>query len=275
MKRIETSPSSRQQGFTLIELSIVLVIIGLIVGGILVGQDLIQAAQLRATITQIERYDATVNTFRSKFNGLPGDLTSCVNFFAAADCPTGTNVTGDNILEDWSGTEVKFSGEIAAFFHQLYTANLIGEPMTDTTNINANGAAVTATAFPAAKMGAGNFLMVYSVSNAVTAYPGMAGINVYRIVGTPSVVAGVPTFGLGMTPLQAFAVDTKKDDGIPNSGIVQATDNTGAANFNLVGDAPTAPGVTKCLSAANTYNTVTANGKQNSPLCEILARASF
>ena len=44
----------QERGFTLIELSIVLVIIGLIVGGVLVGQDLIRAAQVRATISQIE-----------------------------------------------------------------------------------------------------------------------------------------------------------------------------------------------------------------------------
>src|SRR6266852_226786 len=108
-----------ERGFTLIELSIVLVIIGLIVGGILVGQDLIKAAQLRATITQLERYDATVNTFRTKFNGLPGDLLNGTNFFAAAtDVPdTAANCTGatfgDGVFEDCAGTKVKLSGEVA------------------------------------------------------------------------------------------------------------------------------------------------------------------
>src|SRR5579871_6353801 len=72
-----------EQGFTLIELSIVLVIIGLIVGGVLVGQDLIKAAQIRAEVTQLERYNTAVNTFRSKYNGVPGDLLSATNFFAS------------------------------------------------------------------------------------------------------------------------------------------------------------------------------------------------
>ena len=44
---------TKKQGFTLIELSIVLVIIGLIVGGVLVGQDLIKGAEIRATVAQI------------------------------------------------------------------------------------------------------------------------------------------------------------------------------------------------------------------------------
>ena len=64
----------RKRGFTLIEMSIVLVIIGLIVGGILVGQNLIRAAEVRATVSQVEKYQAAVATFREKFGALPGDI---------------------------------------------------------------------------------------------------------------------------------------------------------------------------------------------------------
>ena len=63
-----------QHGFALIELSIILVIVGLIVGSILAGQDLVRAAAVRATISQIERYNTAVNTFRGKYNYLPGDI---------------------------------------------------------------------------------------------------------------------------------------------------------------------------------------------------------
>ena len=65
---------SHKAGFTLIELSIVLVVIGLIVGGILVGQDLIKAAEVRAQIGQINEYNTAVNTFRGKYGYLPGDI---------------------------------------------------------------------------------------------------------------------------------------------------------------------------------------------------------
>src|ERR1700722_19638100 len=64
----------RSSGFTLIELSIVLVIIGLIVGGVLVGRDLIEAAAIRAQISQIEKYQTAVNTLRAKYEYLTGDM---------------------------------------------------------------------------------------------------------------------------------------------------------------------------------------------------------
>ena len=61
------SESSYKCGFTLIELSIVLVIIGLIVGGVLVGQNLIKAAEIRNQIKQMQEYQIAFNTFRTKY----------------------------------------------------------------------------------------------------------------------------------------------------------------------------------------------------------------
>src|SRR5271156_1365895 len=70
----------QRRGFTLIELSIVLVIIGLIVGGVLVGRDLIASAQVRSQITQIEKYNTATNTFRAKYGYLPGDIPDPLAF---------------------------------------------------------------------------------------------------------------------------------------------------------------------------------------------------
>ena len=63
-----------KSGFTLIELSIVLVIIGLIVGGILVGQDLIKSAEMRNLASQLRQYQVATSTFRGKYNEIPGDM---------------------------------------------------------------------------------------------------------------------------------------------------------------------------------------------------------
>jgi prepilin-type N-terminal cleavage/methylation domain-containing protein len=65
---------NRKGGFTLIELSIALVIIGLIIGGIFVGKDMIHAAEIRSMIGNVEKYTTAVNTFKTKFNEIPGDM---------------------------------------------------------------------------------------------------------------------------------------------------------------------------------------------------------
>src|ERR1700728_1709743 len=67
---------TQNEGFTLIEMSIVLVVIGLIIGGVLVGQDLIRAAYVRAQIAQIEKFNTAVNTFYGKYQALPGDMNA-------------------------------------------------------------------------------------------------------------------------------------------------------------------------------------------------------
>src|ERR1700733_13388871 len=100
--------SQRESGFTLIELSVVLVIIGLIVGGILVGQDLIKAAETRAQITQIEKYNQAVNTFRSKFGAIPGDMAvSTANQFGftvggGCDGSAAGKRDGNGLIDGWT-----------------------------------------------------------------------------------------------------------------------------------------------------------------------------
>ena len=78
---------SQKTAFTLIELSIVLVIIGLIVGGVLVGQDLIKAAQIRAQMSEVEKLNTAVSTFRLKYNCLPGDCGNATTFFTGGSQP--------------------------------------------------------------------------------------------------------------------------------------------------------------------------------------------
>ncbi len=94
----------QQAGFTLIELSIVLVIIGLIVGGVLVGQDLIKAAEIRATISQYEKYNAAMNTFRTKYNGMPGDLSATQAIAFGLGTAATTVGDGNSLIESTSTT---------------------------------------------------------------------------------------------------------------------------------------------------------------------------
>jgi prepilin-type N-terminal cleavage/methylation domain-containing protein len=68
-------------GFSLVELSIVLIILGLLTGGILGGRSLIRAAEVRSIGTDIEQYLTAIYTFQEKYNALPGDLRNATQFW--------------------------------------------------------------------------------------------------------------------------------------------------------------------------------------------------
>ena len=72
-------------GFTLIELAIVIVIIGLLVGGVLAGKELIKQAGIRTQINQFQEVNRAVNTFLAKYGQLPGDLDRATQYWGELD----------------------------------------------------------------------------------------------------------------------------------------------------------------------------------------------
>lgn len=77
-----------KHGFSLVELSIVLVILGLLVGGILTGRELIKAAEIRGFMSDIDEQKIALSLFKTKYNGLPGDITYATRFWLPeASCP--------------------------------------------------------------------------------------------------------------------------------------------------------------------------------------------
>ncbi len=90
----------KQKAFTLVELSIVLVILGLLVGGVLAGQSLIHAAELRAVTTEFTSYKTALGAFREKYLALPGDMSNAVRFWGAADGTTADGIDTDCVALD-------------------------------------------------------------------------------------------------------------------------------------------------------------------------------
>ena len=70
-------------GFTLIELSIVLIVIGLIIGSVLIAVNIIQNARVTTTVNAIQGYQAAVSTYVQNFGALPGDDTKAIDRFTA------------------------------------------------------------------------------------------------------------------------------------------------------------------------------------------------
>jgi prepilin-type N-terminal cleavage/methylation domain-containing protein len=70
-----------QKGYTLIEISIVVIVIALITTSIFVGKDLLFTAKIRKDIASITEYKSAINTFELKYNGLPGDIKDAAEIF--------------------------------------------------------------------------------------------------------------------------------------------------------------------------------------------------
>jgi prepilin-type N-terminal cleavage/methylation domain-containing protein len=281
--------NSGTSGFTLIEMSIVLVVIGLVVGGVLVGQDLIRAAALRAQISQIEKYNTAVNTFYGKYQALPGDMNARVsqaNGFAAVTGAAGCG-DGNGAIEGYNSGSVQTSwqqpGEPTMFWIDLTTANgqnvNLMEGGFSQSNANCNGGAPLGSAatgvalnywFPSAKIGGGNYVYVFSIG----------GVNYFGISVVSQLRANIYS-STGLTVNQANSVDAKIDDGLPQNGRVLAyyvDDNTfhtsgngwatsGWAAGGAIGPSPgasAAPSATTCYdNGGNASNPMQYSLSQN------------
>jgi len=226
MTKFQASQRRSEQGFTLVELAIVMVIIGLLIGGILKGQELIATAKIASTVSQVKSLDAALNTFQEKYNALPGDIPQPANRLpncASAPCNVaGTGGTiGNGRIE--GGAAVANPGlgtEAGLAFVHLNAADLIS-------GINPNGGATFGGQFPAVKAGGGMWV-AYAPGNGTIANTTLPqGRHYVSLAGDP---ANANTATSGSIPVTAAAqIDRKLDDGIPQGGQTQ-TMGTGCFN---------------------------------------------
>jgi prepilin-type N-terminal cleavage/methylation domain-containing protein len=220
-------------GFTLIELSVVLVIIGLIVGGVLVGKEMIGQATIRAQITQIGRYNEAVNTFYNKYNCLPGDCAQAQSFGFPFRGPYAGEGDGNGVIQtNWKNcsgcvfTGGAGSGETGLFWVDLSMAHLIDETFNTATAIVVLEFNILPGPYmPQAKIGNGNYVYVWSGGYAATTSSG-DNLNYFGISAVTNIGDSECTNCIlsnpGMTVNQAYSIDTKIDDGAPQSGNVIA-----------------------------------------------------
>jgi prepilin-type N-terminal cleavage/methylation domain-containing protein len=218
-------------GFTLIELSIVLVIIGLIIGCVLVGQDLIGAANTRAQVAQIEKYNTAANTFKTKYNGLPGDIpaTQAAQFGFTVSPRAGTQAQGDGngVIEGIDDTStingVFQNGETVWFWTDLSDARMIdgtfnsasATPTTWGPSYYFGNSPPVSLILPQAKIGQNNYIYVYSSNG--SSYFGLS-TSTSNIDGDGALHGGIPA----LTVAQAYNIGKKIDDGFPQTGNVTA-----------------------------------------------------
>ena len=198
-----------EKGFTLVELAIVMVIIGLLIGGILKGQEMIANAQVTATIAQMKGLDAAASTFRDQYDAFPGDMANASTRLINCAANPCNNGNGDSIINVNVGAAPSLTAESTFFFNQMKAADLIS-------GFDGSATLAFGQALPSASIGGG-----YTVGHTATGLTGFAGLRsgAYIVLtGQPAVIAS----GNGMpNPSQSARIDRKMDDGQPTTGSVQ------------------------------------------------------
>jgi prepilin-type N-terminal cleavage/methylation domain-containing protein len=220
--------SSLKSGFTLIELSIVLVIIGLLVGGVVTGSSLIHQSSLKSVINEFNTINTAINSFKLQYNFLPGDFPNAGSFWSgSSNCansasPTGCNGDGNGqvYFVSTSGTE-----SYRAFQHMNLAGILDGSFPGDNT---------FSSLYPSKyKRG------YYDIRYGGTSSSGPIGNQIE--LGNWSIPGRIAAAGLAQ-PYDAYNIDSKMDDGLPNTGKLIGFDganNTAGAcattSYNLTG----------------------------------------
>lgn len=229
-----------QQGFTILELSIVIVILGLLVGGVIVGKSMLRNSRVRATTAEAATYIQAIGNFRDKYQALPGDFATASTIWSTASNGDGNglitvNISNTNLVE-----------QFLAWQH-LSKAEMISGSFTGSAGSAGVRDRVPGQNVPTSQLSnAGWGLISVTLADIAGGYnqipytaPDMAPNHVLWL-GNGSVSGTVDSQKPILTPNEALDIDNKMDDGMPGTGkiIAQANGTTGT-----------------CSNSATDYNT--------------------
>ncbi len=201
-----------QSGFTLVELAVVMIIIGLLVGGVLKGQQLIENAKVTRTIKDVNGYIAAHHGFYDKYRAFAGDMG---NATARLNGCTGANFCADGNGDSRVGVRLTSFGAFTGANHAENTQHWKHLALSDfISGVNAgapsaDGLEVFGESHPSAKIG-GGFSALHMASANTEYSPG----HTFLLSANPN------DAGAFFPPSIAFQIDQKMDDGNPNAGSV-------------------------------------------------------
>lgn len=207
---IKHATTCSPRGFTLIELSIVLVIISLIVGGIVGGKALIKSAKLQNIVKEVNSMRAAFNAYELQFDALPGDHIDAQSYFGATACPNGgggtnpCNGNGNHQISDSSGYED------TRHVQHMQLAEILNENVYTWTS-NGGGAMFKS------KFGLDADLSIY--------YSSSRGRHSIRFANNGT--AGGYYSQSVLTTHEARSIDKKYDDGTSNTGTILGSETGG------------------------------------------------
>lgn len=230
MKRVAGAKhmrNDRRAAFSLVELSIVLVILGLLVGGILGGQSLIKAAELRGITTELSEWRTAAYGFKTRYGSLPGDFRKATNLWGAADtCPTpeGGEPLGDSTCNGNGNGHVggiyesEITQESFLFWQHLAFGGFIGGNFSGVAGGEGRSHHIIGENAPTSRYPNGGWSIYYVIQGSTNQYERDYGnALIFGAQRTP-----YATNGKILLPEEAWSIDNKLDDGHPALGNIVA-----------------------------------------------------
>jgi hypothetical protein len=199
-----------------------MIIIGLLIAGVLKGQELIGNARVTSTVAQIKAIDAATSTFRDTYQAVPGDMvTPNTRLPNCTALPCSNPGNGNGRIDSLPNAAP--TAESTAYFPQLASANLITGIVPDAASTSWGGN------FPESKIGASGFMPFSTTtpSTDLTGAVGTTGTNSGLFLALAPSVAAVA--GTAVKPKDASRIDAKLDDGVPGTGDVVGVGSAGTA----------------------------------------------
>lgn len=213
----------KNKGFTLIELSIVLVILGLLVGGIVGGKALIHQAELQSVIREVNGIKTAINAFTGQYDSLPGDFAHASDYWGVFDWGQlnvgALNGNEDNILGDEEGASAYRHMSLAdiipgTYYGWAHIGNGDGYYMPSSPTPDEGAINV-----PGSKLPGGAYVLfnnAWGLNGPATRenFIIFANFAIEHVTGTGILIAK-----------DAKNIDQKLDDGLAGTGKVRAKDN--------------------------------------------------
>jgi len=214
--------SQYKKAFSLVELSIVLIIVGLLVAGVSAGSKLIERARISSLITKINDVKSATTTFLAAYEEPPADFSNRQSFWGTTN---GANGDGDGLIEFFAASGVVERNA----FGDLSDANM----MSMNNSYSSDAAMEQRHIFDILNISSANLYLDYGDVYHSSSAGGLSvsSTNNHIILNGAS-DTGMTTVNYGvLTPANAYSIDKKLDDGIPTSGKVRGLDGYVSSSY--------------------------------------------
>jgi len=220
-------------GFTLVEMSIIVVIVGIVAAGIVMGKQILDNAATMSVASDFEKYRSAAVSYRDRYKFLPGDDPHADDTFgAAADCPepTPTDVPSTDTCGGDADGYVAYNSSITPFganpnyyegllaWQHLSNARLIQGQYSGKRSTASDNATIGIN-YPLSRISGATFVLRHFLYTGNDAFPAEYGHVLMFGQPAPSGI-NIGFWGSVLTSQQAYLIDAKIDDGRPGLGSV-------------------------------------------------------